>query len=294
MLRRASVLGVLGLLVMGLVGLSLAGWFMGQGVGALLSAPSPVPLEDTPTPVPPTLTPISGSIPHPTGAKEIVIQVRSRFDGFFPEWIGVRVSDFPDFTLYGDGTVIYVDKRRFPTQALARSAFHQDQWDEAVVQDLLNRIVNTEHFFALSANQTPPNLCCDFGGMNIRVIAAGHDHAVANAPFQGSPDPGDPPDRTHWYAVRDAIYDRMAENAPLFTLAGATLCRGTPEPLYAKAVPWPVSSIDLSVVYTESEGAICQDLRGADAAAAFDAAPSPRWFSQNGRSYEVVVIPYLP
>ena len=294
MRRRVPVGGIVGLLVLGLAGLGLVGLFMGRGISALLSAPPAVPLEDTPTPVPPTLTPISGSIPHPTGAKEIVIQVRSRFDGFFPEWIGVRVSDFPDFTLYGDGTVIYVDKRHFPAENLAHSAFHQNQWDETAVQDLLSHIVNTEHFFALSTNQTPPNFCCDLGSMSIRVIAAGHDHVVANAPFQGSPDPGDPPDRNHWYAVRDAIYDRMAENAPLFTPAGATLCRGTPEALRAKATSWPVASIDLSVIYTESEGAFCRDLRGADAAAAFDAAPSPRWFSQNGRSYEVVVQPYLP
>ena len=294
MLRRVPLLGLLGLLVLGLVALGLVGWFMGRGVSALLSAQPPVPLEDTPTPIPPTLTPISGLIPHPTGAKEIVIQVRSRFDGFFPEWIGVRVSEFPDFTLYGDGTVIYVDKRYFPGENLARSAFHQDRWDEAAVQDLLNHIVNTEHFFALSSNQTPPNLCCDFGGMSIRVVAAGQDHNVANAPFQSSPDSADPPDRKHWYAVRDAIYDQMAGKAPLFTPAGATLCRGTPESLRAQAMPWPVSSIDLSVSYTESEGAFCRDLSGSDAAAVFDAAPSPRWFSQNGRSYEVVVLPHLP
>ena len=52
----------------------------------------------------PSVTVSSSPISHPTGADEVVVRVFSG-GGLVPE--NVRVSELPEWTLYGDGTIVY-------------------------------------------------------------------------------------------------------------------------------------------------------------------------------------------
>jgi hypothetical protein len=46
----------------------------------------------------------AGAVEHPTGATEIVLRMKEG-GGFVP--MGYAATEMPQFTLYGDGTVIY-------------------------------------------------------------------------------------------------------------------------------------------------------------------------------------------
>lgn len=77
------------------------------GGAAATPAASPSPTGDDPTPVVVTPSPsVVGGIVHPTGAAEVVL----RYDvagGFVPpEFLAAHI---PNFTLYGDGTAVWVD-----------------------------------------------------------------------------------------------------------------------------------------------------------------------------------------
>ena len=53
----------------------------------------------------PSVTVPSSPVAHPTGADEIVVRIFSG-GGLVPET--VRVSELPEWTLYGDGTIVYI------------------------------------------------------------------------------------------------------------------------------------------------------------------------------------------
>lgn len=79
---------------------------------ATSESPSGAPASAEPTPAAtPAATPATGAITHPTGADEIIL----RFDesgGFVPpEFLAAHI---PQFTLYGDGTAVFVDASATP------------------------------------------------------------------------------------------------------------------------------------------------------------------------------------
>ncbi|MDP8905024.1 MAG: hypothetical protein M3N29_06880 [Chloroflexota bacterium] len=64
------------------------------------SGPTSTPAASTTAPASPT----TGAISHPTGAREVVLRMEVG-GGFMP--LGFLVTQAPQFTLYGDGTVIF-------------------------------------------------------------------------------------------------------------------------------------------------------------------------------------------
>lgn len=79
-------------------------------------SPTPSPTTPAPTDTPvPTLAP--GAIIHPTGASDVILRMEQG-GGFVPfEWL---ITQAPQFTLYGDGTVVFR-----PQQDEGRIGFEQ-------------------------------------------------------------------------------------------------------------------------------------------------------------------------
>jgi len=106
-------------------------------VAAILAAcASPAP---TPTPSPtPTATP--PPIPHPTGAGDLLVQTETRGGLAGPL---ADLTTVPDFTLYGDGTLLYAafDQER------GKRLLRRGRLTEAAVQEVLRRAVEEGSFF---------------------------------------------------------------------------------------------------------------------------------------------------
>ena len=93
----------------------------------------------TPTPTL-TPTPTPTSILHPTGASDVLAQTETR-GGFVPQI--TDLTTVPDFTLYGDGTLIY----QAYDQEQNRSLLHRGKLTETAIQEMLRRAVTEARFF---------------------------------------------------------------------------------------------------------------------------------------------------
>jgi hypothetical protein len=87
----------------------------------------------------PSAAPTTGAIPHPTGAKDVVLRMEE-VGGFAP--IELSATYTPSFTLYGDGTVIWRDNQAPPPESsdnlIRTTALMTVKLDEAQVQALLD------------------------------------------------------------------------------------------------------------------------------------------------------------
>jgi len=107
------------------------------GSTATPAGPTPTPAGPTPTPSPtPAPTFNSDQIQHPTGATDIVLRMEQG-GGFVP--MNFFITQAPQFTLYGDGTVIFhqVDNRGAPFGTLANLPWLVGHLDEEGIQALL-------------------------------------------------------------------------------------------------------------------------------------------------------------
>jgi hypothetical protein len=294
-----ALVGVVGLLVI----IAVAWWTLRPPEGDPIP-PTPPPGDATPPPTRAPVTPITGDIPHPTGARDIVVQLNEGY-GYEPD-LYIRMAEYPDFTLYGDGTAIY----RNP------SGYHQARLDPAAVQGLLRLALNDLRFLELPAdNGLPGDLnVTDLPTATIRVAAAGQDYTVG-AYALGidlaqltqaaiTPEPADAP-RSRLLRLEQAIRALMADTAPAYAPAAVTLYiedsgsditapdqpTPTPDPAF---VAWPVSGVVLAGDATDQFGTRMQHLTGPAAAAALQAAAAPRDFTEAGRRYQVVAVPDAP
>jgi hypothetical protein len=168
-----------------------------------LPATPPGPTQ-TPTPVPtPTLNP--EQIQHPTGATDIVLRMEEG-GGFVP--FGFFITQAPQFTLYGDGTVIFqqIDNRQgsFDLPKLPWLVGHVD---EEGVQALLQFALSTGRL--LNAKESYDNPMVADAGSTIFTLNAGGLSKVVNvyALFE-MPDPGpDAADRAGFSQLRSALID---------------------------------------------------------------------------------------
>lgn len=99
---------------------------------------SPTPDEQSPQPRP-TAQPTTGQngIEHPTGATDVVLRMEQG-GGFVP--MGFMVTQAPEFTLYGDGTILIkpLEDPDLPSGFdVAQPRYLQGQLDEETVQSLL-------------------------------------------------------------------------------------------------------------------------------------------------------------
>lgn len=104
------------------------------------SAPT-APPSGSPTSSPnPTASPVG--IEHPTGAGDVVFRIEES-GGFVP--VEYNMTYAPNFTLYGDGTVVFRDPTAIPPEPVGNvtrlAPFQMVKLDEAGVQAFLERIL---------------------------------------------------------------------------------------------------------------------------------------------------------
>jgi hypothetical protein len=177
-LRSISVVLLLGLLV---------GCTVGPG-----TTPSPTG-SPTPTPTPsPTPTPTSGDIEHSTDPTAVVLRMESG-GGFVP--MEFFLTQAPQFTLYGDGTVIYqqTDTRaNDPIGGQGLLPYLVGHLDEDGIQALLRYALGEGRLLNAKANYEN-NMVADAGTTTFTLNAGGLAKTVSVYAL-GMEDPNFPAD----------------------------------------------------------------------------------------------------
>jgi hypothetical protein len=221
----------------------------------------------------------AGPVSHPTGARDIVVRLSATGGGMLPGRLYYYEGQFPPFTLFGDGTLVY-----------AAGGFYQAHLDEAAIQRLLTLAVNDVHFFDLPDSVGPT--CCDMPHSQLIISAGGQTKAVGMSLLDEKTDSNSPERRLQ--RLLDALTALQTGQDPAYTPPGATLyaeiATGQPGPA---APAWPLTTVSLADVLTESDGNGLH-LTGADAQAALQAAPRVAPFVEHGVSYLVVATPDPP
>lgn len=211
------------------------------------AAPTPTP---TPT-APPSPTFGVDQIEHPTGATDIVLRA-SRGGGFVP--VGFLVTEAPQFTLYGDGTVVFqqVDTRQggaFGGQAYL--PWLTGHLDEEGVQALLRYALGTGRL--LNAKQTYDNmLIADAPTTVFNLNAGGLQKVVSVYALMEQSQPGpDTADLTGFsqlftllsnFETQDGIGDVVPYDAAAYRVV---LIQAFGDPVGApKAWPWDDLTLD--------------------------------------------------
>lgn len=239
----------------------------------------------------PTLTeppPPAPGVAHPSGARDIVIQM-SEEAGLLPR-LDVLALSFPEFTLFGDGTLV----------SHTRTAYYQTHLDEPAIQGLLTQAITDTRFFELEPFYNEPNIY-DAPVVHLRVVAGGQDHTSSalalglTAADQTAP-PAAP--RARLLRLVAALRALMAEGGPPYVPAAVTLYAegGSPAAPADPAPAWPLPGVTLASVLQQGNGGSGTAVRltGPDAAAALTAAAIPRPFLEAGRRYTVVAVPDGP
>ena len=157
--------------------------------------PTPTPAGPTPSPSPtPAPTFNADQIQHPTGATDIVLRMEQG-GGFVP--MNFLLTQAPQFTLYGDGTVIFqqVDNRGAPFGTTANLPWLIGHLDEEGIQALLRFALSTGRLANAKDNYENP-MIADAGTTIFNLNAAGLEkvvniYALGLDDMQGVPDQAD-------------------------------------------------------------------------------------------------------
>ncbi len=149
-------------------------------LAACTSAAAPPTASPTPTLAPtPTVAPSLG-IDHPTGATQIVLRM-STGGGFLAP--GALATEVPEFSLYGDGTVVYRDPTAappapVPDDGIFRGApFKTARLSEGQVQDLLAFAIGPGGL-GTARDSYPPSGIADAPSTTFTIQADGLQKAV--------------------------------------------------------------------------------------------------------------------
>jgi len=169
------------------------------------NAPTPAVPTPSPTPVPsPTFR--ADQIEHPTDANDIVLRMEQ---GGGHMIFGISFSQAPEFTLYGDGTVIFqqIDNRGAPFGASAYLPWLVGRLDEEGMQALLQFALSTGRL-ANAKDNYENNMCADCGTVVFNLNAGGLEKVVNIYALMEMSEPGpDGADRAGFSQLRAALLD---------------------------------------------------------------------------------------
>ncbi len=209
--------------------------------------------------------------------------------GLLPR-LDALAARFPAFTLFGDGTLVYH----------TRTGYYQTHLDEGAMQGLLTLAITDLHFFDLDPAYPLPNIY-DAATTQVRLVAAGQDHgsgasALGFGPADQQATPETP--RARLLRLVTALRARMPEGGPPYPPTAVALYAEGGSPLVPAdaAADWPLPNTALAAVLEASNRGTGAALRltGPEAAAALQAAATPRPFREAGRRYTVVAVPDGP
>jgi len=212
---------------------------------------------DGPTPPEPTWAPI-GPIEHASGPTDVVLRLDQGPDLGVGELEGEFFQPGPEFTLYGDGTVIFrhdLERPPLPEGAIVRAGpFMTAHLDEDQVQALLLFALG-EGGLADACDSYPTQDIDGYGSVTLRVAASGIERSVDVAGLSplgqllarlGSFDPGVSVETQVWAP------DRYWGN--LFEAASAIEIGLLPDPGDAGSWPWPWPDVPVSEFVGRDEG----------------------------------------
>jgi len=125
----------------------------------------------------PTASPVTGSLDHPTGADELVFRF-TEGGGFVP--IGFFATEAPQFSIYGDGTVIFRDGTPAPDPddvVFREPPFKIATLTEAQLQDFLDHALGEGGLGAAKASYTGPG--ADLPTATFTINAGGRSKSVS-------------------------------------------------------------------------------------------------------------------
>jgi hypothetical protein len=227
-------------------------------------APSPAAQPSvTPTPVPigPSATPTANAIPpitHAVGRTDVVLRYDRGPDLGASELTGEFFQPGPEFTLYGDGTVIFRNDRSKVPPAdgpiLRARPFTVTRLDEDEVQSLLHFAIEDGGLREARAHYPTQDtdgfgsvvLTLRAGDLDKRVVVAGPSPLEALMEHLGDFDPGIGVSTTVWEG--DRFWGSLLEVAPY--LESGVL----PHPDDAGTIPWPWPDLDEGDFVGRDEG----------------------------------------
>jgi hypothetical protein len=217
-------------------------------------------------------------ISYPTGGRDIVVRLSGTGGGMLPGRLYYFAGQFPPFTLFGDGTLVYTTD----------SGFYQAHLDDAAIRQVLDRAVNDARFFDLPDFVGPT--CCDMPSSQITITANGQTKSVSMSILEETAN-GDSPEQ-RLQRVLEVINALRTSKDAIYTPTGATLhVEVAPRPPADTPPIWPLAQIALADALKESDGL---HLTGADAQAALQTAPGVEPFVENEISYLVIAVPDPP
>jgi len=236
------------------------------------------------------------SIPFDNKAGRVIVQLFSSPGFIFPPINGV-----PDWTLYGDGTLLF--------KSAANAQLLQTQLSPDEVQHILDVIVNQNSFF--SSTQNSYGLAVpDTGSLLLRVSANGQYKEINL--FHEPTSPSDQQTQ-HVFAIKHFLLNYSLTRVQLYTPPGTVLLV-IPGQGSSTGVPaWPYNDISLGQVAAQE----CSFLRfGTNSTCSLSTGGKSGLFpiygkrglellqqwqsgshifvSQNGQSYRIIVWPLMP
>ncbi len=241
----------------------------------------------------------SSRIQHPSGGSDVILQV-SRSGGLLT-WL-YHGMDFPRFTLYGDGTLIYW--RPAPEGGLFKGRLTED-----AIQELLQLVVRDNRFFDSKTDYTNQRVVDGLTTI-FNVRADGRELTVRAYGLEpGLPDGAVPNEDREQFARLAAIQERILSldpriiDSPDYQWEGAwvpaslTLAvRQVEEPQAWQASPWPLTSIRIDRLVPYDRGVARIVLMGEDAQTLVDNFPYGQYHlvRANNATFGMVYKPHLP
>ncbi len=226
-------------------------------------------------------------------AGRIVIQL---FDA--PGFIYPTVNGVPEWTLYGDGTLIVQQNPSTPGQ----SAFVSAHLTSAQVTHILDVVINQRHFFA-SAQPSYGRRNPDAGLTLLYVSSGGQQKMVSVGGDAGGADA----QTQNVFAILQYLRGYAPTGAQPYTPAGVALLAIAQGQASASETAWPVNGVSLATVASSEctllGATVCiakakqtgvSAVTGASGLRLLQLSTSRGTFAQGGESYNVVVWPLMP
>ncbi len=235
------------------------------------------------------------AIPYHQGAGQIIVQLFPT-----PGFIYPPINGVPEWTLYGDGTLIF--------KPGASPVLMQAHLSRTEVERILNTIVNQNAFFA-TTRDTYGHIIPDTGSLLLSVSANGQHKEVR---LYGEPSGPLDQETGHVFAIKRFLLGYYPANAQPYTPPGVALLV-IPQTTASAVAAWPYPDISLAQVAAQE----CSFLQfGARTACTPETggqsgivpiygkrgqALLQQWrdrpytnVSQDGKDYQVIVWPLLP
>jgi hypothetical protein len=223
------------------------------------------------------------TVGHPTGVADVLVQLTYIGGGMSPSRLDYLTWRFPQFSLRGDGTLLYGKD----------GTIYQGRLDEAAIQRLLALAVNDVRFGDLPDFVGPQ--CCDMPGTSLSVNTTDLHKTITMSIMDDKSDSNSPEARLRrLLAALDAL---STGQDPVYQPAGVTLfAESTPNvPAGTTAPAWPISSAVLAqVAQTTLTNGAGQHLTGPDAQQAVRLIHGTTTFMENGILYRVLLVPDAP